>query len=165
MNHMIAMVTLMVSTGIWAADNSSYLQNAKQVGENIWIGPQPTQNDINEFAAEEVTAVINTRTQAEMNQLELKEAEELQKFDISYGLVEIGKGHAYSPAKLNEFNEIMTANQGKKMVLHCRSGHRASQLYAAWLIKYQGKLPEEAMKAIQSDDTELTDSIKALLGQ
>lgn len=165
MKNMIAIVTLLVSIGIGAADHGSYLQNAKQVGENIWIGPQPTQNDFNEFAAEEVTAVINTRTQAEMDQLEYKETEELQQFGISYDLLEIGKGHAYSPTKLNAFNDLMTANQGKKLVLHCRSGYRASQLYAAWLIKYQGKSADEALKAIQSDETELTDSIKALLGQ
>ena len=158
-------LTLMISSIAMAEDSSSYFKGAKKVDENIWIGPQPTQNDFNEFAAQEVTAVINTRTQPEMNQLEFNETEELKKFEIDYGLVEIGKGHEYSPAKLSEFNELMVANQGKKMVLHCRSGHRASQLYAAWLIKYQGKTSVDALQAIQSDDTELTDSIKALLGQ
>ncbi|MCB1584302.1 MAG: dual specificity protein phosphatase family protein [Xanthomonadales bacterium] len=148
-----------------SAEQQSYLQQAKKVGENVWIGPQPTENDFNEFAAEEVTAVINTRTQAEMEQLKFDESQALKQYDIEYGLVEIGKGHDYSPVKLTEFNDLMVANEGKKMVLHCRSGHRASQLYAAWLIKYKGKTEAEALKTIQSDETELTDSMKALLDQ
>jgi uncharacterized protein (TIGR01244 family) len=160
----IFMMLLMVSQFAMADDTTSYLNQAKKVGEHVWIGPQPTQNDFNEFAAEEITAVINTRTQGEMTQLDFNEAEELQKIEIDYGLVEIGKGHDYSPEKLSEFNELMTAHAGEKMVLHCRSGHRASQLYAAWLVKYQGKSAAEAMKAIKSDETELTDSMKALLG-
>ena len=148
-----------------AEEQGGYLNQAKKVGNNIWIGPQPTEQDFSEFAAEEIGVVINTRTAAEMEQLEFNEVEQAAEFNMTYDLLEIGENHAYSPAKLTAFNDLMTVNAGKQMVLHCRSGHRASQLYAAWLIKYQGQSTAEALKAIQSDETELNDSIKALLGQ
>lgn len=165
MKYYISVFLMVVSVLVMAENDGSYLSESKQVDANIWIGPQPSVNDINEFAAEEITVVINTRTQAEMEQLDFTESDELKKLDIAYGLVEIGQGHDYSPDKLAAFNELMTAHGGEKMVLHCRSGHRASQLYAAWLVKYQGKSEKEALQAIQSDESELSDSMKALLGQ
>ncbi len=144
---------------------TSYLSKATQVNDNIWIGPQPTEQDFNELAAEEIGAVVNTRTAAEMEQLDFNEVEQASKFNMTYDLLEVGKGHAYSPAKLDEFNALMTANAGKKMVLHCRSGNRATQLYTAWLIKHQGKTETEALKTVGSDAGELNDSVKALLGR
>jgi uncharacterized protein (TIGR01244 family) len=160
------MLLLVLLTPIaMAEEQSSYLKQAKKVGENIWIGPQPTAQDFSEFAAEEIGAVVNTRTAAEMQQLDFNEVEQAAQYNMTYDLLEVGENHAYSPAKLEAFNGLMTANAGKQMVLHCRSGHRASQLYAAWLIKYQGQSTADALKAIQSDETELNDSIKTLLGQ
>lgn len=144
---------------------SSYLAGAKQVASNIWIGPQPSAADFNELAAEEVTAVVNTRTAPEMAQLGFDASAQAEQFKINYALIEIGQGHAYSPVQLAQFNEFMTTHSGQKMVLHCRSGHRASQLYAAWLIKHQNKSASEALQAIQSAETELNDDIKALLGE
>lgn len=161
-----SVLLLMVVAQIVMADEQvSYLDKATKVGENVWIGAQPSEQDFNEFAAEEVGAVINTRTMAEMKQLDFNEVEQASSLNITYDLLEIGEGHAYSPAKLAQFNLLMTANAGKKTVLHCRSGHRASQLYAAWLVKYQGKSDAEALQAIGSDESALNDSMKALLGQ
>ncbi len=160
------MMTLMLFSQVLVAQGQdSYLNKAKKVGDNVWIGAQPTEQDFNEFAAEEVGAVINTRTEAEMKQVEFSEVAQASQFNMTYDLLEIGTGHAYSPAKLAEFNDLMTASAGKKMVLHCRSGNRATQLYTAWLIKYQNQSPEEALKAVGSDESELNDSVKALLDQ
>ncbi|TDR19365.1 fused DSP-PTPase phosphatase/NAD kinase-like protein [Marinicella litoralis] len=159
------LILMVVSQIVMAEEQVSYLNKAKKVGENVWIGPQPTAQDFDELAAEEIGAVVNTRTAAEMEQLGYSEVEQASKFNMTYDLLEIGTGHPYSPAKLETFNALMTANKDKKMVLHCRSGHRASQLYAAWLIKHQNKSTSEALEAIGSNETELNDAMKSLLGQ
>lgn len=148
-----------------SAESASYLSKAKQVADNVWIGPQPSEQDYNELAAEEIGAIINTRTASEMEQMQFNSVEKASAFNMTYDLLEIGKDHAYSPEKLASFNELMTANAGKKMVLHCRSGNRATQLFTAWLIKHQGKTEAEALKAVGSDSDELNDSVKALLGK
>ena len=160
-------LSLLLSAHMVAAEEAtkSYLAGAKQVADNIWIGPQPSATDFNELAAEEVTAVVNTRTAPEMSQLDFDASEQAARFKMNYALIEIGQGHAYSPVQLAQFNEFMSAHAGQKMVLHCRSGHRASQLYAAWLIKHQNKSASEALQAIQSEETELNENIKALLGE
>ena len=168
MLRIFVLISTMVVTGVLADDHqnsSGYLTRAKQVSDNIWIGPQPEVDDFDEFAAEEVTVVVNTRTAEEMTQLDYQPDAQAEQFNMTYELIEIGQGHTYSPAQLAAFNALMTANAGEKMVLHCRSGHRASQLYAAWLIKHQNKSASEALQAIQSEETTLNDSIKALLGQ
>lgn len=145
-------------------ENPSYLSKTTQVAENIWIGPQPSEQDFNELAAEEIGAIINTRTSTEMEKMDFNEIEQASKFNMTYDLLEIGKGHDYSPVKLESFNQLMVANSGKKMILHCRSGNRATQLYTAWLIKHKGKTEAEALKAVGSEGSELNDSVKTLLG-
>jgi protein tyrosine phosphatase (PTP) superfamily phosphohydrolase (DUF442 family) len=162
--HTFLMFTFMAGVVV-AEEHKTYLNDARLVGDNIWIGPQPEASDFDEFAAEEVSLVLNTRTAVEMEQLDFDQADKAGAYDMSYELLEIGKDHPYCPAKLAAFNDILQAHEGQKMVLHCRSGNRASQLYAAWLIKYQNKTPAEALKAIQSDETELSDAMKTLLGQ
>jgi sulfide:quinone oxidoreductase len=148
-----------------AIEQSGYLAKAKQVGEHVWIGPQPTKQDFDELAADEIGAVINNRTEAETKQLDFNETEQASKYNMTYDLLQIGEGHAYSPAKLTEFNALMTANAGKNVLLHCRSGNRSTQLYTAWLIKYQGKSEAEALEAVGSEETELNDSVNTLLGR
>ena len=77
-----SVLLLMVVAQIVMADEQvSYLDKATKVGENVWIGAQPSEQDFNEFAAEEVGAVINTRTMAEMKQLVLPE-EMGEKFKV-----------------------------------------------------------------------------------
>ncbi len=146
-------------------EQASYLAKAQQVGANVWIGDQPSAADFSELAAEEIGAVINTRTAAEVQQVDFNELEQASKFNMTYDLLEVGQGHPYSPAKLTEFNELMTAHAGKNLLLHCRSGNRATQLYTAWLIKYQDKTEAEALQAVGSKETALNDSVKTLLGQ
>ena len=159
------LILTMVTLTVMAEEQVSYLDKAQKVGAHVWIGPQPTEHDFDELAAEEIGAVINTRTEAEMKQVTFSEVDQASKFNMTYDLLEIGTGHAYSPAKLVAFNDLMTAHAGKNMLLHCRSGNRATQLYTAWLIKYQDKSAAEALKAVGSEETELNDSVKTLLGQ
>ena len=158
------LILMMVTQIVMAEEPSSYLNKAKQVGDNVWIGPQPTEQDFSELAADEIGAVINSRTMTEIQQLDFNEIEQASKYNMTYDLLEVGEGHAYSPAKLIAFNDLMAANAGKNMLLHCKSGNRSTQLYTAWLIKYQDKSVAEALKSVGSDETELNDSVKNLLG-
>ena len=162
---LMLLLTSQVSLAEDANTETGYLAKAQQVGEHVWIGPQPSEQDFSELAADEIGAVINNRTEAEMQSLNFNEVELASQYNMTYDLLEIGEGHAYSPAKLVEFNDLMTAHAGKNLLLHCRSGNRSTQLYTAWLIKYQDKSPAEALKAVGSGDTELNNAVNMLLGQ
>ncbi len=155
---------LMFSSQLWAEENESYFSSAKQVSEHIWIGPQPTAAQLDELATSGVAAVMNSRTSKEMKKLDFNEAEQLAANGVVYDLIEIKSRRSFTPERLAEFNEFMQANEGKTMVLHCRSGNRASQLYAAWLIKYKDMKVSDALQYVHSKPTLIPDTMTLLLG-
>lgn len=117
--------------------------------ENLYIGHQPEYIDFATIKAAGFTKVINMRTPEEMKELRFYEDYLLKKAGIEYHLISIGgEDHSYSPAKLDEFAKSLDSAQGK-VLLHCRSGHRASQLWAAYLVKYKGKSIDEALAMVK----------------
>ena len=58
------------------------------------------------------------------------------------------KNTLHTPAVLEQFAKTVEGTDGK-VLLHCASGGRAGHLYAAYLVKYQGKSPDEAMRAVE----------------
>ncbi len=146
-------------------DNQTYLSQTKQVSDNVWIGGQPTEQDFKQLNVDSIDAVINTRTATEVEQLNFNESKLTSELGLTYDLLEVGKGHPYSPAKLAEFNTLMQSKSDQNILLHCRSGNRATQLYTAWLIKYQGQSEKQALEAIGSSEKQLNEAVKTLLGQ
>lgn len=117
--------------------------------ENVYIGPQPEYIDFATIKAAGFTKVINMRTPDEMKELKFYEDYLLKKVDIDYHLIPIGgKEFKYSPAKLEEFAQALDSSTGK-VLMHCRSGHRASQLWAAYLVKYKGKSIDDALAMVK----------------
>ena len=116
--------------------------------DNIFIGPQPQYQDFATLKAAGFDKVINMRTPKEMKELKFYEDYLLKKAGIDYNFIPIGgKDTPYSPEKLAEFATALENTDGK-ILLHCRSGHRASQLWAAYLVKYKGKTPDEALEMV-----------------
>lgn len=116
---------------------------------NIYIGGQPQFNDFELLKQQGFTRVINMRTPGEMKGLKFYEDYLLKKADIDYNFIPIGgEDNPYSPEKLAEFAAAMESVGDGKVLLHCRSGHRASELWAAYLVKYKGKTPNEAFSML-----------------
>jgi len=127
----------------------SYDKKVYAVSENILIGPQPMYGDFETLKNMGIVSVINSRTKTEMDELKFKEDYLLDKNDINYAVVSVGGEISYSPEKLAEFDKAISKVAGGKILLHCRSGHRSSQLYAAWLVKYKGMNPNDALKVVK----------------
>ncbi len=116
---------------------------------NVYIGGQPEYHDFELLKKAGFTRVINMRTPEEMKELKFYEDYLLKKADISYNFIPIGgKDNPYSPEKLAEFASALESAGDGKVLMHCRSGHRASQLWAAYLVKYKGKTPDEALEMV-----------------
>jgi len=117
--------------------------------DNVYIGGQPRYNDFDLLKDAGFTRVINMRTPGEMKDLRFYEDYLLKKAGIDYNFIPIGgEDNPYSPEKLAEFAAAMESAGDEKVLLHCRSGHRASELWAAYLVKYKGKTPDEALKMV-----------------
>jgi len=131
---------------------------------DIYIGPQPQYQDFATIKAAGFTKVINMRTVEEMKELKFYEDYLLEKAGITYTLIPIGgEDNPYSPEKLAEFAAAMQNNEGK-ILLHCRSGHRASEMWASYLVKYKNKTPDEALEMV-SDLGWWPMPMEALLGE
>jgi uncharacterized protein (TIGR01244 family) len=128
----------------------NYVEKLFNIG-NVYIGGQPSQSDVELLQKEGFSHVINTRTPGEMEGLDFHEDFLLKKASINYKFIPIGgEEHAYSPEKLEEFAQAMDSAKDGKILLHCRSGHRASQLWAAYLVKYKDMKPDDALELVSA---------------
>jgi len=117
-----------------------------KVGDDMFIGGQPTEKALREMKAQGVTTVVNLRTPPEMERIGFDEAKLVSELGMKYVYIPM-RGNdqfPYSPAELKRFSEVMASADGK-VLLHCTVAWRASHLWGAYLIQ-QGVPAEEALK-------------------
>jgi uncharacterized protein (TIGR01244 family) len=109
-----------------------------RVGDDVFIGGQPTERALRELRAQGVTTVVNLRSPPEMARVSFDEAALVRELGMEYvylpmrGTPEL----PYSPAAVKSFAEAMSNAKGK-VLLHCTIAWRASHLWAAYLIQYR----------------------------
>jgi uncharacterized protein (TIGR01244 family) len=117
------------TTGLFQAKFAS-------VGDDMFIGGQPTEKALRELRAKGVTTVVNLRMPEEMAQVGFDEAALAKELGFTYvhipmrGTVE----NPYGPRQLDTFSAAMASAEGK-VLLHCTIAWRASHLWAAYLIR------------------------------
>jgi len=130
-----------------------------------FIGGQPDQEALRALPVHGVTAVINLRTPKEMadtSRVDFDEAALVDSLDLDYVEIPLGgKDHPYDPAALEAFGSAMEQHTGPVLV-HCASGWRASQMWAAYLVRYQGWGVSEAYQRGQEMGIGLTPFSKLL---
>jgi uncharacterized protein (TIGR01244 family) len=116
-----------------------FLAKYVSVGDDIFIGGQPTERALRDLKAKGVTVVVNLRTPDEMTRaVRFNEEALVRELGMKYVYLPM-RGTAefpYSPAALKTFAETMEAADGK-VLLHCTIAWRASHLWAAYLIEYR----------------------------
>ena len=106
------------------------------VGDDMFIGGQPTEKALRELKAQGVTTVINLRMPEEMARIGFDEAALVKELGMKYVHIPM-RGSAenpYGPAQLDTFAAAMAAADGK-VLLHCTIAWRASHLWGAYLIR------------------------------
>ena len=152
LNKYLWLVCLMlgsVSSFAEEGEEESYWDKTYQVGRVV-IGPQPAKADFAELEKQGVQAVINVRTASEMEKQPFLQDYLTQQHNMSYNRVPIGgDDNPYSPEKLAAFAQAMQQSSGDKVLVHCGSGYRASQMYAAYLVAYENMDPNEALALVK----------------
>jgi uncharacterized protein (TIGR01244 family) len=115
--------------------------------DQVLIGAQPAAADFDALRAAGVTRVFNLRTAEEMASVGFDEAAAAAAAGMSYTQSPVGGAAGFTPAVLEAFAREMEAADGK-VLLHCASGNRAGNLYAAWLVRYRGKSPDAALREV-----------------
>jgi len=112
-----------------------------KVGEDVFIGGQPTERALRDLKNQGVTTVVNLRTPEEMARIPFDEAALVKELGMRYVHIPM-RGNAeypYSPETLKQFVAAMKAADGK-VLLHCTIAWRASHMWAAYLIE-ERKVP------------------------
>lgn len=120
-----------------------------------YIAGQPDEAALRRFKDEGITAVVNLRTQREMDNREwvpFDEAALINELGMEYLFLPQGGGKddpPYEPWQVDSFAEVMERHQGK-VLLHCQVGWRASHLWGAYLYEYQGVPAREAWAQVKA---------------
>src|SRR5712671_6391605 len=111
------------------------------VGDDMFIGGQPTEKALRDLKAKGVTTIVNLRMPEEMARVGFDEAALIKELGIKYVHIPM-RGSAenpYGPKELDTFAAAMASADGK-VLLHCTIAWRASHLWAAYLIR-ERKVP------------------------
>jgi uncharacterized protein (TIGR01244 family) len=106
------------------------------VGDDMFIGGQPTEKALRELRAKGVTTVVNLRMPEELAQIGFDEPALVKELGMKYVPIPM-RGtpeNPYGPKQLDAFAAAMAAADGK-VLLHCTIAWRASHLWAAYLIR------------------------------
>lgn len=117
------------------------------VGDDFFIGGQPTEQALRDLRAKGVTTVVNLRMPQEMAQIGFDEAALLKELGITYVHIPMrgSPENPYGPKELDTFAATLASAPGK-VLLHCTIAWRASHLWAAYLIRNR-KVPVAAALA------------------
>lgn len=119
---------------------------------DTYIAGQPSRAALKKLKNQGVTAVINLRTTDEMadkKEVSYDEAKAVKELGLDYIHIPMSGRKKYSEASLDEFIQAYDAHDGK-VLLHCRSAKRASQLWGAFLVKHEGMKLEDAKRLAKS---------------
>ena len=109
-----------------------------RVGDDVFIGGQPTERALRELSKQGVTTVVNLRSPPEMARVSFDEAALVKQLGMEYVYLPMRGTEElpYSPAAVKAFATAMSNAKGK-VLLHCTIAWRASHLWAAYLIQYR----------------------------
>ena len=123
-----------------------------KVGDDVFIGGQPTEKALREMAAKGVKTVVNLRMPQEMTtQVKFDEAALVKELGMKYVHIPM-RGTAenpYGPEQLKQFAAAMKEADGK-VLLHCTIAWRASHIWAAYLIQERGMPVDMALMQARS---------------
>ena len=124
-----------------------FLDRYARVGDDFYIGGQPTDRALREMKKAGVTTVINLRMPQEMERIGFDEAKLVNELGMKYVHIPMRGGdgeQSYSPQTLRKFADAMKAADGK-VLLHCTVAWRASHIWAAYLIQERGVPDADAL--------------------
>jgi uncharacterized protein (TIGR01244 family) len=116
------------------------------VGDDMFIGGQPTEQALRELKAKGVTTVVNLRMPEEMARVSFDEAALVKELGMTYVHIPM-RGTAtnpYGPKQLDAFVDALNGANGK-VLLHCTVAWRASHIWAAYLIRERHVAVEAAL--------------------
>jgi uncharacterized protein (TIGR01244 family) len=139
------------------------------VGDDMFIGGQPTERALRELREKGVTTIVNLRMPEEMARVGFDEAALAKTLGFRYVYIPMrgSPENPYSPKELDAFAAALAAADGK-VLLHCTIAWRASHLWGAYLIRERNVPASAALaharKINLMDDMRMTDGPQPIEG-
>ena len=121
------------------------MANCKQFDDGIFIGPQPTEQDLTEAKQQGVQTVIDMRMPSETA---TPNAELVKNSGLDYVNIPVDKA-ALSVQKIDEFDAALKQNNGP-VLLHCATGTRAAMLLALSRARQHGWTAERTFEEAEA---------------
>ena len=131
--------------------STEYYKHYFKSGDS-YIAGQPSATAIRRLGQQRITAVVNLRTPEEMmdrEQVPFDEAALVKSIGLDYIQIPMNGKKAYPEWFLDKVIATIDDNKGK-ILLNCRSAKRASQIWAAFLVKHEGMAMNDALKIAKS---------------
>jgi uncharacterized protein (TIGR01244 family) len=109
--------------------------------ENVSIAAQPSEADLDVWAANGTRVVVNTRSMQETAGLSFGMRAAVESRGMRYVEMPIGGPHGADPQHTIDLAALLADNDGP-VVMHCRSGMRAAHLYGAHLISTDSRVAD-----------------------
>jgi uncharacterized protein (TIGR01244 family) len=120
--------------------------------DRVAIAGQPSAEDLRTLAGRGYSHIINVRTPAEMADRELVPFDEsalAAELGLHYQMLPVGGDQPFRPEVPDEVYQALKDPQAK-VLLHCASGGRASQVYAAYAVQHLGMEVDQALRLTEA---------------
>lgn len=128
--------TVAPPTPVMLDTTGMFLSKFAKVGDDVFIGGQPTEKALRDLQAQGVRTVVNLRSPEEMTRsVKFDEAALVKSLGMKYVHIPM-RGtpeFPYAPQAVKDFAAAMKSADGK-VLLHCTIAWRASHMWAAYLI-------------------------------
>ncbi len=123
------------------------METMKAIKPELAIAGQPTEADLRALKDQGFVGVVNLRNEGEPDQpigpsAEAKLAEAIGLEYLHYGV----SNQPLSPEGVKAVSDFLTRHEGEKVLVHCRSGGRASALVLLHEARKNGWTAEEAVE-------------------
>lgn len=109
----------------------------------LYFSGQPDAEALRAAAAEGVEVVINLREPGESDFDEASAAAEAGQ--LYYNVPVSRKGESFDPEAMERIGELVRQHPGQKVLLHCRTGQRATSWLAIHLVEDHGLTPQQSL--------------------
>lgn len=125
----------------------------KQIGDGVFIGPQPSEQDLRDAKQQGICTVLDFRMPTEAS---TPNSDLAANSGLGYVNIPVDKG-ALSEQQIGELEEAMKRHEGPYL-LHCASGARAAMLLALARARQNGWTAERTFQEAESMGFDLRSS-------
>jgi len=118
------------------------IPNYYRLRDDISTAGQPTDEALEDVKKAGFKAVLNLRTEEEGS---LEEKPKVEALGMEYYNIQLGRGHGFSPAVLEQFKEILDDGDNRPLLIHCASSNRVGALWYVHQVLDNGEDEDEAL--------------------